>query len=71
VSSAVLYERLKKRGVLVISGHYFFYGLDDPWAHSEKCLRISYALPPEDFSKAAFIIADEIRRVTDEEDRRV
>jgi valine--pyruvate aminotransferase len=69
VSSAVLYERLKARGVLVISGHYFFYGLDDLWAHSEQCLRISYALPPEKFREAAFIIADEIRRVMDEAGR--
>lgn len=66
VSSSELYRRLKERGVLVVSGHYFFYGLDDPWAHSEQCLRISYALPPEDFRKAAFIMADEIRRVMEE-----
>ncbi len=66
VSSAVLYERLKARGVLVISGHYFFYGLENPWAHSEKCLRVSYALAPEKFREAAFIMADEIRRVMNE-----
>ena len=66
VSSAVLYERFKARGVLVISGHYFFYGLDDPWAHSDQCLRVSYALTPEKFREAAFIMADEIRRVMNE-----
>jgi len=66
VSSAVLYEHLKAREGLVIIGHYFFYGLDNPWAHSEQCLRLSYALAPERFREAAFIIADEIRRVMDE-----
>ena len=33
VSSLALYETLKKRGVLVVSGHYFFPGMDDDWDH--------------------------------------
>ncbi|RKX83206.1 MAG: valine--pyruvate transaminase, partial [Spirochaetes bacterium] len=48
------------------SGHYFFYGLENPWAHSEKCLRVSYALAPEKVREAAFIMADEIRKVMNE-----
>ena len=66
VSSAVLYERLKQRGVLVVSGHYFFYGLDQRWPHADQCLRLSYALDPERFARAAAIMADEIERVHDE-----
>lgn len=65
ISSAALYERLKTRGVLVVSGHYFFYGLDNPWDHSEQCLRLSYALDPAKFREATEIMADEIRRVMD------
>ncbi len=65
VTSAELYERLKARGVLVVSGHYFFYGLDDPWAHADQCLRLSYAQDPVKFREAADIMADEIRRVMD------
>ena len=65
VTSAELYERLKARGVLVVSGHYFFYGLDQPWAHADQCLRLSYALDPVKFREAADIMADEIRRVMD------
>ena len=66
LSSAVLYERLKQRGVLVVSGHYFFYGLDRPWPHADRCLRLSYALDSERFARAAAIMAEEIERVHDE-----
>lgn len=66
ITSSELYERLKKRGVIVVSGHYFFFGLEEAWTHSDECLRLSYALDPEDFRKAVHIIADEIRRVMDE-----
>jgi len=66
VSSAELYERLKQRGVLVVSGHYFFYGLDDPWRHAGECLRLSYAQDPMKFQEAAQIIADEVRRIRSE-----
>lgn len=65
VSSAVLYERLKERGVLVVSGHYFFYGLDAPWPHADQCLRLSYALDPDQFARAADIMADEIKQIHD------
>ncbi|MCK5735801.1 MAG: valine--pyruvate transaminase, partial [Spirochaetaceae bacterium] len=66
IKSAELYKRLKARGVLVISGHYFFYGLDHHWAHADECLRLSYALDPVKFKEAAVIMADEIRRVMNE-----
>ncbi|OQX29661.1 MAG: valine--pyruvate transaminase [Spirochaeta sp. LUC14_002_19_P3] len=62
ISSMELYERLKRRGVVVVSGHYFFYGLDCPWEHTHECLRLSYAPAPEQFREAVEIIADEIRR---------
>ena len=63
ISSAELYRRLKKRNVLVVSGHYFFYGLEEKWDHADQCLRLSYAPDPSDFRKAAMIIADEVRRI--------
>ena len=62
ISSKDLYEKLKKRNVLVVSGHYFFYGLEDPWKHSDECLRLSYAQDFQQFREAAEIIADEVRR---------
>ncbi|MCG8454563.1 MAG: valine--pyruvate transaminase [Spirochaetales bacterium] len=66
ISSFELYQRLKKRNVLVVSGHYFFYGLEEDWDHSKQCLRLSYAQDPQDFRDAAFIMADEIRKIMDQ-----
>ena len=44
-SSKEIYEALKKRGVLVVPGEYFFFGLEDKdWPHSRECLRISFAM---------------------------
>ncbi len=56
-----LYERLKARGVLVISGHYFFPGLDENWRHKDECIRVSYAQNDKVVSKGLSIIADEVR----------
>jgi valine--pyruvate aminotransferase len=43
ITSAELYLRLKQAGVLVLSGHYFFPGLEEPWSHRDECVRISFA----------------------------
>jgi valine--pyruvate aminotransferase len=63
ISSLELYQRLKKRGVLVISGHYFFPGLEhDDWAHKEQCIRITYSQENESVKKGIAIIGEEVRR---------
>ena len=59
--SESLYQRLKARGVLVISGHHFFPGLNQPWPHQHECLRLSYAQPIEVVSRALEILAEEVR----------
>ena len=62
ISSYELYERLKKRNVLVVSGHYFYPGLDDEnWAHSKECIRITYSMSEAVVEQAIKIIADEVR----------
>lgn len=66
VSAAELYRRLKARGVLVIPGHYFFPGLDEPWDHAHECLRISYAQSPEAVRHGIGVIGEEVRRAWDE-----
>lgn len=43
ITSQALYDRLKEAGVLVIPGHHFFPGLEEPWAHKQECIRIKYA----------------------------
>jgi len=62
ISSKELYERLKKRGVLVIPGHYFFFGHDDPnWRHQHECLRISFAMDEPIVRDGLQAIAEEVR----------
>jgi len=62
ISDAELYQRLKKRGVLVVPGHYFFPGLKEQWRHRQECIRINYAQDKETVSKGLEIIADEVKQ---------
>ncbi len=62
ISSLELYNRLKKRGVLVISGHYFFPGLDEDWPHKNECIRITYSQDDEQVKKGLAIIAEEVKK---------
>lgn len=66
VKSQELYQRLKARGVLVVPGHHFFPGLDQPenvdWAHRHECLRITYSQEPALVDKGISIIAEEVRK---------
>ncbi len=62
ISSQELYQRLKQRGVLVVSGHHFFPGLREPWRHAQECIRVTYSQEPELVQQGIGIIADEVRR---------
>jgi valine--pyruvate aminotransferase len=63
VSSRLLYERLKTRGVVVVSGDYFFPGLEPGWPHTQECLRITYSQDEGDVRRGISLIADEVRAV--------
>ena len=66
ITSAELYERLKARGVIVVSGHHFFPGLGhDDWPHKHECIRISYADEWSRIEKGLAIVIDEVRRARD------
>jgi len=63
ISASQLYERLKQRGVLVVAGHYFFFGDEPPdWPHRHECLRVSYAMDEATVRDGLRIIAEEVRR---------
>ncbi len=62
ITSAELYQRLKARGVYVISGHHFFFGLEADWPHRQECLRINYSQAPESVARGIEILADEVGR---------
>lgn len=61
ISAEELYQRLKKKGVLIVPGHYFFPGLNDNWSHKDKCIRITFAQDDEVVSRGISMIAEEIR----------
>ena len=63
VTSLELYRRLKRRGVLVVSGHYFFPGLPEPWPHSHECIRVTYVQDEAVVRRGIEIIADEVRAI--------
>ena len=64
VSSLELYQRLKARGVLVVSGHYFFPGLpEDGWRHRHECLRVTYSQDDARVAEGLRIIAEEVKAV--------
>ena len=57
VTDTELYRRLKAEGVLVIPGHYFFYGLSGKSPEWRECLRVHTAMDPEKFNRGAEILA--------------
>lgn len=61
IHSQELYERLKQKGLLVVSGHYFFPGIEDEhWQHSKECIRLNYAQSEADVQAGIKILAEEI-----------
>lgn len=64
VSSLELYQRLKQRGVLVVSGHYFFPGLpENDWRHRHECIRVTYSQEDDRVAEGLRLIADEVRAI--------
>jgi valine--pyruvate aminotransferase len=58
-----LYQRLKKRKVLIVPGEYFFFGADRDWAHARECIRVTFSQPEEIVREGIAIIADEVRKL--------
>jgi valine--pyruvate aminotransferase len=61
ITSSELYMRLKKKGLLVVAGEYFFPGQPEPTRHAESCIRLSYAQSDEDLIKGVDILARELK----------
>jgi valine--pyruvate aminotransferase len=60
--SAGLYRALKARGVLVLSGHHFFPGLEESWTHRDECIRINCSQAPDSVEAGIRAIGEELRR---------
>ncbi|UCG55750.1 MAG: valine--pyruvate transaminase [Phycisphaerales bacterium] len=65
ITCAELYERLKKRGVIVVPGHFFFPGLKEQWRHRDECIRVSYAQDEAVVTKGLKIIAEQVKLAYD------
>lgn len=63
ISADELYERLKAKGVIVISGSHFFPGLEEDWEHKQQCLRITYSMDERTVEQGIKLIAKELRNI--------
>ena len=61
ITTTELYQRLKRNGLLVVPGKYFFPGQQSPSAHGECCIRMSYAQSESDLEQGIGILARELR----------
>ena len=61
ITGRELYERLKRRGVVVVSGDSFFPGLPPGWSHVDECLRMTYSQDEDEAGRGIEIIAEELR----------
>ena len=62
ITNLELYERLKQRGVVVVSGHYFFPGIEEEWPHRHQCIRVTYAQDEDDVNRGMQIIGAEVKK---------
>ncbi|MCC7474010.1 MAG: valine--pyruvate transaminase [Pirellulales bacterium] len=65
ISTRELYQRLKKKNVLVVPGEYFFYGLPPEldWPHRRQCIRITFSQSPQVVSEGLRIMAEELAEI--------
>jgi len=64
VTSSELYELLKEQGVLIVSGHYFFFGMgehQEDWKHQQECIRMTFTMTPEVVQSGIQIIAKVVK----------
>jgi len=62
INTKELTEQLKKKGVLVISGNWFFYGLSQPADQENHCLRLTYSMPENEVELGLSILAEEVNK---------
>lgn len=57
ITTSELYNELKKQGLLVVPGKYFFPGMKNPGQHAESCIRMNYVQSERDLLKGIDILA--------------
>ncbi|MEM7562185.1 MAG: valine--pyruvate transaminase [Pseudomonadota bacterium] len=61
ISTTELYQKMKRNGLLVVPGKYFFPGQSSVSQHAESCIRMNYVQSETDLSKGIEILANELR----------
>ncbi|MGS0691775.1 valine--pyruvate transaminase [Shewanella sp. 0m-4] len=62
ITTMELYSRLKARGVLIVPGEYFFFGLEEDWEHAHQCLRMNYVQDEAKMRAGIAIISEEVTK---------
>ncbi len=62
ITTTELYEELKKEGLLVVPGKYFFPGQSHPGKHAESCIRMNYVQSEDDLQKGINILSKTLKR---------
>jgi valine--pyruvate aminotransferase len=67
IGTRELYRRLKDRGVLVVPGDAFFFGLppeDDDWDHRRQCVRVNYSREAGEVERGLTLLADVVEEAS-------
>ncbi|MGV3666152.1 MAG: valine--pyruvate transaminase [Leptospira bouyouniensis] len=58
ISNQKLYHLCKDKRLFIVSGHYFFPGLNTDFSHTEECIRLTYCRKEEELARGAQILAE-------------
>lgn len=58
VSNHKLYHLCKDKRLFIVSGHYFFPGLNTDFSHTQDCIRLTYCRQEEELARGAHILAE-------------
>jgi valine--pyruvate aminotransferase len=63
IDTSELYQRLKRKGLLVVPGKYFFPGQgNEAGEHAQSCVRMNYVQSEQELAKGIEILAREVKR---------
>jgi len=61
IGTSELYRRLKKKGLLIVPGKYFFPGQLKASDHAESCVRMNYVQSEQELARGIEILAQELK----------
>lgn len=62
IDTSELYQNLKRNGLLVVPGKYFFPGQgEQPGGHAEQCIRMNYVQSEADLARGIEILAEQLK----------